>query len=129
MSCLIWYASINQCPQIKSYGRKSCSSVLQQHCISFDKVNDRVIWPLDTFNGFHQIGFDILLCRFVPQHSEDIFYNRPGIFAALHKGNRSAVDPFGLGAGVLKLFMARWAWDGALKKEEMHTIHDGSSFY
>lgn len=194
--------------------------MLQQHCVFFDKDNDGVIWPLDTFYGFHQIGFNIFLCiismfvihsgfrcdfslsivhrtfsnnypqthsyvtcpswipdplfrvylpnihkakhgsdsgtydsegRFAPQHFEDIFskygscpipdfarykdsqegqaYLRPKNLAALHKGNRNAMDPFGWGAGVFELFAAWWISDGALKKEELRSVYDGSLFY
>jgi hypothetical protein len=167
-------------------------TVLQQHCVFFDKDNDGIIWPLDTFYGFHQIGFNIFLCllsmviihagfsyvtspswipdpffrihianihkakhgsdtgaydsegRFVPQNFEDIFSKygtspipecgwqpcmRAGNFAALHKGIRDAFDPFGWGADVFELFAAWWVSDGALKKEEMRALYDGSLFY
>lgn len=37
-------------------------TVLQQHCDFFDRDHDGVIWPLDTFLGFHDLGFNILFC-------------------------------------------------------------------
>ena len=36
-------------------------TVLQQHCSFFDADDDGVIWPLDTFRGFHAIGFNPLI--------------------------------------------------------------------
>ncbi|KAI1655936.1 Caleosin-domain-containing protein [Daldinia decipiens] len=36
-------------------------TVLQQHCEFFDFDRDGVIWPQDTFRGFHRIGFGIIL--------------------------------------------------------------------
>ncbi|EXA29512.1 hypothetical protein FOVG_19020 [Fusarium oxysporum f. sp. pisi HDV247] len=36
-------------------------SVLQQHCDFFDMDRDGVIWPTDTFWGFHRLGFGIFL--------------------------------------------------------------------
>ncbi|KAF5538424.1 het-E-1 heterokaryon incompatibility protein [Fusarium napiforme] len=36
-------------------------TVLQQHCDFFDKDHDGVIWPLDTFRGFYQLGYGIIL--------------------------------------------------------------------
>ncbi|EIW63435.1 Caleosin-domain-containing protein [Trametes versicolor FP-101664 SS1] len=36
-------------------------TVLQQHCAFFDADGDGVIWPLDTFRGFHALGFGVLL--------------------------------------------------------------------
>ncbi|EXJ71566.1 uncharacterized protein A1O5_05374 [Cladophialophora psammophila CBS 110553] len=35
--------------------------VLQQHCDFFDTDRDGIIWPSDTFVGFHKLGFGILL--------------------------------------------------------------------
>ncbi|KAM0258098.1 hypothetical protein ACHAQJ_004003 [Trichoderma viride] len=37
-------------------------TVLQQHCDFFDQDKDGIIWPQDTFRGFHALGFNILLC-------------------------------------------------------------------
>ncbi|KAL7789023.1 Caleosin domain-containing protein [Trichoderma ceciliae] len=37
-------------------------TVLQQHCDFFDQDKDGIIWPLDTFRGFHTLGFNVLLC-------------------------------------------------------------------
>lgn len=82
--------------------------------------------------------------RFVPQHFEDIFSKYgscpipdissqacmlPKNLAALHKGNRNAMDPFGWGADIFELFAAWWVSNGALKKEEMRGVYDGSLFY
>lgn len=36
-------------------------TVLQQHIDFFDRDGDGVIWPQDTFWGFHAIGFGIIL--------------------------------------------------------------------
>ncbi|CAO2653840.1 Nn.00g105730.m01.CDS01 [Neocucurbitaria sp. VM-36] len=36
-------------------------SVLQQHCDFFDRDHDGVLWPQDTFTGFHRLGFGIVL--------------------------------------------------------------------
>lgn len=41
--------------------RHQDKTVLQQHCEFFDSDHDGVIWPQDTFWGFHQIGFGIIL--------------------------------------------------------------------
>jgi peroxygenase len=37
-------------------------TVLQQHIAFFDSDSDGVIWPLDTFNGFHRLGYNLFLC-------------------------------------------------------------------
>lgn len=37
-------------------------TVLQQHVDFFDPDHDGIIWPLDTFIGFHMIGFNLVLC-------------------------------------------------------------------
>lgn len=34
-------------------------TVLQQHCDFFDPDQDGVIWPLDTFRGFRNLGFNL----------------------------------------------------------------------
>ncbi|KAJ3456893.1 hypothetical protein MRS44_016916 [Fusarium solani] len=36
-------------------------TVLQQHCDFFDRDHDGVIYPIDTFRGFHQLGFGVFL--------------------------------------------------------------------
>ncbi|KAF5009936.1 hypothetical protein FDECE_3878 [Fusarium decemcellulare] len=36
-------------------------TVLQQHCDFFDKDHDGVIYPIDTFRGFRQLGFGTIL--------------------------------------------------------------------
>jgi len=41
--------------------RNRGKTVLQQHCEFFDADHDGVIWPMDTFFGFHKLGFGILL--------------------------------------------------------------------
>ncbi|KIJ61435.1 hypothetical protein HYDPIDRAFT_177025 [Hydnomerulius pinastri MD-312] len=35
-------------------------SVMQQHCIYWDRDDDGVIWPLDTWRGFRDLGFNLL---------------------------------------------------------------------
>jgi hypothetical protein len=32
-------------------------TVLQQHCNFWDRDNDGVIWPLDTYRGFYELGY------------------------------------------------------------------------
>lgn len=34
--------------------------MLQQHVLFFDRDNDQVIWPIDTYVGFRDLGFNIL---------------------------------------------------------------------
>ncbi|KAF2807207.1 Caleosin-domain-containing protein [Mytilinidion resinicola] len=41
--------------------RHSHQSVLQQHCDFFDADHDGIIWPQDTFWGFHHLGFGVIL--------------------------------------------------------------------
>ncbi|KAF9910532.1 hypothetical protein EC991_006350 [Linnemannia zychae] len=41
--------------------RHSRETVLQQHCSFFDRDGDGIIWPLDTFRGFHNLGFNLFL--------------------------------------------------------------------
>lgn len=36
-------------------------TVLQQHCEYFDPDRDQVVWPQDTFRGFRNLGFNLLL--------------------------------------------------------------------
>jgi len=36
-------------------------TVLQQHCYFFDSDLDGIIWPLDTYRGFHALGFNMFL--------------------------------------------------------------------
>ncbi|KAL5392110.1 hypothetical protein PMIN03_007276 [Paraphaeosphaeria minitans] len=42
----------------------SHQTVLQQHCDFFDTDKDGIIWPQDTFHGFHKLGFGVLLSLF-----------------------------------------------------------------
>lgn len=35
---------------------------MQQHCIYWDRDRDGVIWPLDTWRGFRELGFNLLFC-------------------------------------------------------------------
>jgi hypothetical protein len=39
----------------------SHQTVLQQHCDFFDTDRDGIIWPQDTFSGFHKLGFGVIL--------------------------------------------------------------------
>ncbi|KAI5820543.1 Caleosin related protein-domain-containing protein [Pyronema omphalodes] len=41
--------------------RHSHQTVLQQHCAFFDPDNDGVVWPIDTYRGCRDIGFNILI--------------------------------------------------------------------
>ncbi|KAK6073500.1 caleosin domain-containing protein [Seiridium cupressi] len=41
--------------------RHKDKTVLQQHCEFFDFDKDGIIWPQDTFLGFHKLGFGIFL--------------------------------------------------------------------
>ncbi|TLS21451.1 uncharacterized protein PpBr36_10311 [Pyricularia pennisetigena] len=41
--------------------RHSHQTVLQQHCDFFDRDQDGVIWPQDTFVGFYRLGFGVAL--------------------------------------------------------------------
>ena len=61
-------ARVNRAVTAKSPGgtagwaeQHSQRTVLQQHCSFFDADDDGVIWPLDTFRGFHAIGFNPLI--------------------------------------------------------------------
>jgi hypothetical protein len=40
----------------------AATQVLQQHVDFFDQDRDGVIWPRDTWTGFHKLGFNIFLC-------------------------------------------------------------------
>ncbi|GAA5874836.1 hypothetical protein JCM1840_003894 [Sporobolomyces johnsonii] len=44
--------------------RHQHQTVLQQHVEFFDRDRDGIIWPLDTFMGFHDLGFMLPLCIF-----------------------------------------------------------------
>lgn len=39
--------------------KHSHQSTLVQHCLFWDRDNDGVIWPLDTYVGFKQLGYNI----------------------------------------------------------------------
>ncbi|KAF8469057.1 Caleosin related protein-domain-containing protein [Kalaharituber pfeilii] len=39
-------------------------TVLQQHCAFFDRDNDGILWPYDTYVGFRRVGFGIFLAVF-----------------------------------------------------------------
>ncbi|ORY76033.1 Caleosin, partial [Protomyces lactucae-debilis] len=36
-------------------------TVLVQHCAFWDRDGDGIIWPLDTFRGFRELGYNLLL--------------------------------------------------------------------
>jgi len=38
---------------------------LQTHLAFFDKDDDGIIWPTDTYDGFRSLGYGILLCFMV----------------------------------------------------------------
>ena len=47
------------------YARENAHrTVLQQHCDFFDRRGTGVLWPSDTFIGFHALGFNVLICLF-----------------------------------------------------------------
>ncbi|KAK3347420.1 Caleosin related protein-domain-containing protein [Neurospora tetraspora] len=37
-------------------------TVLQQHCMFWDRDGDGQIWPQDTFTGFRELGFNLFFC-------------------------------------------------------------------
>lgn len=39
----------------------SRQTVLQQHVNFWDRDNDGIIWPLDTFKGFYELGYGVIL--------------------------------------------------------------------
>jgi peroxygenase len=39
-------------------------SVMQQHCIYWDRDEDGVIWPYDTWVGFRNLGFNFIFSFF-----------------------------------------------------------------
>ncbi|KAL1602284.1 hypothetical protein SLS59_004974 [Nothophoma quercina] len=39
-------------------------TVLQQHCEFFDRDRDGILWPSDTFVGFYNLGFGVILSAF-----------------------------------------------------------------
>lgn len=39
-------------------------TVLQQHCEYFDRDRDGILWPSDTFVGFYNLGFGVILSAF-----------------------------------------------------------------
>lgn len=39
-------------------------SVMQQHCIYWDRDEDGVIWPYDTWVGFRDLGFNVIFSFF-----------------------------------------------------------------
>lgn len=41
--------------------KHSHQTVLQQHVDFFDQDRDGVIWPSDTYIGFHRLGFGVIL--------------------------------------------------------------------
>ncbi|KAI0930509.1 hypothetical protein AcV5_007198 [Taiwanofungus camphoratus] len=57
-------------------------TVLQQHCEFFDPDNDGVVWPLDTFRGFRDLGFNFLISVFAVLiiHSNFSYPTCPGLF-------------------------------------------------
>ncbi|KAN0085948.1 Caleosin related domain containing protein [Tylopilus felleus] len=40
----------------------SSYSVMQQHCVYWDRDRDGIIWPIDTWRGFRDLGFNLLFC-------------------------------------------------------------------
>ena len=42
--------------------KHKAKSTLEQHVLFFDPDEDGVIWPLDTFRGFHRLGYNVFWC-------------------------------------------------------------------
>ncbi|KAJ9117907.1 hypothetical protein QFC20_000188 [Naganishia adeliensis] len=36
-------------------------SVLEQHCLVWDRDGDGYIWPIDTYRGFHELGYHFII--------------------------------------------------------------------
>ncbi|GAA5983354.1 hypothetical protein JCM11641_006043 [Rhodosporidiobolus odoratus] len=70
---LPWVARANIAPSIEKpdgtteggYAEKHKDEpVLKQHVAFFDKDGDNVIWPLDTWRGFRELGYSFFWCCF-----------------------------------------------------------------
>ncbi|XP_057832529.1 peroxygenase [Cryptomeria japonica] len=60
-------------------------TVLQQHVAFFDKNKDGIIYPIDTYKGFHVIGFNVFLAIFatIVIHVAFGFATQPGWIPSL----------------------------------------------
>ncbi|KAH8928580.1 caleosin domain-containing protein [Atractiella rhizophila] len=57
-------------------------TVLHQHCLFFDRRGNGIIWPLDTYTGFRELGYNILLSIFSMMviHGGFAYFTNPSIF-------------------------------------------------
>ncbi|GAA6025267.1 hypothetical protein JCM10207_009017 [Rhodosporidiobolus poonsookiae] len=63
------------------YAKKHADKpVLKQHVIFFDKDEDNILWPLDTWRGFREMGFSFFWCTFAMSviHFFFSYFTAPG---------------------------------------------------
>eukprot|EP00253_Pinus_taeda_P028304 PITA_28304 len=66
------------------YGNNDMS-LLQQHCVFFDKDMDGIIYPSDSYKGFRALGFNVILSlvAMVVIHLAFSYYTLPGWIPSL----------------------------------------------